>query len=322
MVTPHPAPSSLSLLIPRCSAVHTWFMRSPIDLVFLDDDGLVLSIHEHAPKWRTYSGPRGTRAVLELPPGRARDLDVSQGDRVSYDPSGLARSGDRQLTEVMTRFSEPLRITVSDVNGRARPEVTVRFAVHPGPTGASGTFGGETKVRTNARGIATAPPLTANGVSGTFVIHVTAGRRSTTFELTNVPGAPASIETLEGGGQGVAAGSAYPLRPRVIVLDAFGNAVAGAAVRFDCRAGARGAAVVFRGLPLVTTDANGVAASPMLFANRKPGACQVVATVDGAEPAVFPLKNDPPLHPEKRALAWAAVALAPVVVGWLLARRS
>jgi uncharacterized membrane protein (UPF0127 family) len=64
----------LFLLIPRCRAVHTWFMRAPIDLVFLDEHNAVLSVIASARPWRVYVGPRGTESVLELPAGYAAGI--------------------------------------------------------------------------------------------------------------------------------------------------------------------------------------------------------------------------------------------------------
>ena len=57
-------PERLSLLIPNCSAVHTFFMRVPIDIQFLDAEGKVLQT-VHARPWRVYAGPPRTDAVLE-----------------------------------------------------------------------------------------------------------------------------------------------------------------------------------------------------------------------------------------------------------------
>jgi uncharacterized protein len=54
------------LLIPRCSSVHTFGMRFPLDLVFLDDRGAVLSVRRGVSPRRVVSS-RGASAVLELP---------------------------------------------------------------------------------------------------------------------------------------------------------------------------------------------------------------------------------------------------------------
>src|SRR5215210_6170549 len=56
------------LLLTPESSVHTWFMRFPIDVVFLEADLTVLSVRESLRPWRT-AGQRGSRSVLELPAG-------------------------------------------------------------------------------------------------------------------------------------------------------------------------------------------------------------------------------------------------------------
>jgi uncharacterized membrane protein (UPF0127 family) len=53
------------LLIPRCSSVHTFGMRFPLDLVFLDETGAV-EIHLRVHPRRIVSCPRAA-AVLEFP---------------------------------------------------------------------------------------------------------------------------------------------------------------------------------------------------------------------------------------------------------------
>ena len=72
----------LFLFIPRCAAVHTWFMRDAIDLVFLDERAVVVAIRSAAP-WRLFFGPHGTHSVLELPPGHAAGIALSEGEQVT-----------------------------------------------------------------------------------------------------------------------------------------------------------------------------------------------------------------------------------------------
>ena len=54
------------LLIPRCASVHTFGMRFPLDVVFLDAAGRSLAIRRGVPP-RRLLGHRGARAVLEIP---------------------------------------------------------------------------------------------------------------------------------------------------------------------------------------------------------------------------------------------------------------
>ena len=54
------------LLIPRCRSVHTFGMRFPLDLLFLDEEGRVVSLHRSVSPGRIVRC-RAAAAVLELP---------------------------------------------------------------------------------------------------------------------------------------------------------------------------------------------------------------------------------------------------------------
>ncbi|HEX6204925.1 MAG TPA: DUF192 domain-containing protein [Solirubrobacterales bacterium] len=54
------------LLIPRCSSVHTFGMRFPLDVYFLDADGRVISARRQVPPRRVL-WQRGAAAILEIP---------------------------------------------------------------------------------------------------------------------------------------------------------------------------------------------------------------------------------------------------------------
>jgi uncharacterized protein len=69
------------LLLRPASAIHTWFMRFPIDAVFLDDELRVLRVAPGLKPWRT-AGCRGARAVLELSSGECERRGVRPGDRL------------------------------------------------------------------------------------------------------------------------------------------------------------------------------------------------------------------------------------------------
>ena len=76
--------SHIALWIPRCSSVHTFFMRSEIDLVFLDEDLTIVAIHEHARPWRLFFGGRRTDSILELSAGRAELMLLLPGDQLEW----------------------------------------------------------------------------------------------------------------------------------------------------------------------------------------------------------------------------------------------
>lgn len=77
------------LLIDPCTSVHTMFMRIAIDVVFLDRANRVVKI-AHDLKPYHFSVAKGSRRVLEISAGRARNLDIEVGDDLRFDPAGLA----------------------------------------------------------------------------------------------------------------------------------------------------------------------------------------------------------------------------------------
>ena len=71
-------PGSGMLLIPEPS-VHMFFMRFPIDVVFLDRDHKVVGVRHGLRPWRV-AGARGAHATLELPAGTAVATGIAEGD--------------------------------------------------------------------------------------------------------------------------------------------------------------------------------------------------------------------------------------------------
>jgi len=69
------------ILLSPASSIHTFFMRFPIDVAFLDRDLVVQRIVERLPPWRM-AGCRGTRAVLELPAGACDTVGLREADKL------------------------------------------------------------------------------------------------------------------------------------------------------------------------------------------------------------------------------------------------
>jgi uncharacterized protein len=69
------------ILLRPGASIHMFFMRFPIDAVFLDDDLRVLRVGADLKPWRMAS-KRGASSVLELPAGRCARAGVREGDRL------------------------------------------------------------------------------------------------------------------------------------------------------------------------------------------------------------------------------------------------
>jgi uncharacterized protein len=80
-------PAGDGLLLRPTPSIHTWFMRFPIDAVFLTSDLEVIAVRPDMPAWRM-AARRGTRAVLELAAGEAGRRGVQPGSRLRIVASG------------------------------------------------------------------------------------------------------------------------------------------------------------------------------------------------------------------------------------------
>ena len=67
------------LLLMPAPSIHTFFMRFPIDAVFLDGDKRVLKVAPDLPPWRA-AAAKNSRAVLELAAGEAARVGLVAGD--------------------------------------------------------------------------------------------------------------------------------------------------------------------------------------------------------------------------------------------------
>jgi len=74
------------LLIPRCSAIHTFFMRINLDIVFIDRTSRVVSLYADAPAFRVFWGGWKARSVIELPTGSIQRTDTRLGDLLACQP--------------------------------------------------------------------------------------------------------------------------------------------------------------------------------------------------------------------------------------------
>jgi uncharacterized protein len=72
------------MLIDRAGSVHMFFMRFPIDVVFLARDRTVVGVRHSLAPWRV-AGARRAVASLELPAGRAAEVGVEEGHRLVFE---------------------------------------------------------------------------------------------------------------------------------------------------------------------------------------------------------------------------------------------
>jgi uncharacterized membrane protein (UPF0127 family) len=79
------------MIIAPSNAIHTFFMKFPIDIAFVGRDGRVRKIREALPPWRMSAALRAY-AVIELPAGAIQRSGTVAGDTL------VIRSLDRSAS--------------------------------------------------------------------------------------------------------------------------------------------------------------------------------------------------------------------------------
>lgn len=96
-------PSGQGMLLRPAFSIHTWFMRFPIDVVFLDPEQVVIKIDPAVRPFKT-SSCRGAREVVELTAGECERRGLGLGDRVAW----AARSSWDAVDESAGALAAPL----------------------------------------------------------------------------------------------------------------------------------------------------------------------------------------------------------------------
>ncbi|MDR3552122.1 MAG: DUF192 domain-containing protein [Clostridia bacterium] len=73
------------LLLSPCGAVHTFGMRYAIDVVYLSASGEVLRVECAMQPRRAGRAVPGSRQVLELAAGEARQIGIARGDILKFE---------------------------------------------------------------------------------------------------------------------------------------------------------------------------------------------------------------------------------------------
>jgi len=75
-------PEGSAMLIAPTNAIHTFFMRFPIDVAFVTREGRIVKARHSLPPWRMAVAPRAF-AVIELPAGTLAQCETVTGDALA-----------------------------------------------------------------------------------------------------------------------------------------------------------------------------------------------------------------------------------------------
>ncbi len=213
-------------------------------------------------------------------------------------------AGTPQTAILGSAFATGLQVALSNSDGcpvtSAAAGVPVTFSAPA--IGASGVFStsGSTAVTVgaDASGAVAAPAFTANTTAGSYTVTASSQFGTVSFSLTNTAaGVPARIVEIPLKSRSASVSSRYPQPLQVRVLDSGGHPVVGTTVTFTLGSGgasacgtssSSSATANFAGggaQATATTDASGVAGSPIFAANSMAGSWTATAAVSSKEPS-------------------------------------
>jgi adhesin/invasin len=224
-------------------------------------------------------------------------VGISLSNTANGLPSAIATTGtSAEEAAVDTGYGQPLQARVTDANGNPVQGAVVTFSIVPGPSGASASFlGGEPSATTDSNGLASSPPLLANGIPGRFTASAsTAGVSTVAMYALDNHAAATTLETTTTRDPAARVDTRYRSLLQARLLDPTGQPIEGATVTFAITAADNGAAASFvgsAGPATVLTDANGVATAPPLVANKTAGIFSATITAAGSQARQVTLQN-------------------------------
>lgn len=78
-------PAGSGLLIVPCNSIHMFFMKIPLDIVFLDRSNTVVHLIEDIQPWKISKIVSKAHSVLELPSGTIKASCTCIGDRLQIE---------------------------------------------------------------------------------------------------------------------------------------------------------------------------------------------------------------------------------------------
>lgn len=77
-------PPEQGFAIPDCRSIHTFGMRFAIDVLWINDQSIVVAISKQVKPWQLRFGPIGTKACIELASGEIDRLGITNGIHIFY----------------------------------------------------------------------------------------------------------------------------------------------------------------------------------------------------------------------------------------------
>lgn len=80
-------PESYAMHLKPCRSIHTFFMKFPIDVLYLDGENNIVGIEENLAPGKIGKKVKKARTVVELPKGQISKTETEVGHSIGYKTS-------------------------------------------------------------------------------------------------------------------------------------------------------------------------------------------------------------------------------------------
>lgn len=101
------SPAMDGMVFDRCSAIHTFFMQYPIDVIFANEKYQVLKVVPAFPPWRPFLACKGAYYVIELPSGTLDSTSTAVGDQLDLTGALSPETLKQWLEKKLPKVSRP-----------------------------------------------------------------------------------------------------------------------------------------------------------------------------------------------------------------------
>ncbi|NBX77292.1 MAG: DUF192 domain-containing protein [Proteobacteria bacterium] len=75
-------PENEALVFPKCNSIHTFFMKIPIDVIFVSETGKVIKVFPELRPWRLLLPVKGGAHTIEITSRGASKKNIQIGDQL------------------------------------------------------------------------------------------------------------------------------------------------------------------------------------------------------------------------------------------------
>lgn len=73
-----------ALFFNHCNNIHTFFMKEPIDVLYIDKNSIIVYIDKPINPWKMGKIIKKSKSIIELPQGTVKKYNINIGQKINF----------------------------------------------------------------------------------------------------------------------------------------------------------------------------------------------------------------------------------------------